>query len=262
MDYERGLEQLIEQARGTDWFGECALYEARLRDNLHEERRYGSTEQTRASRAQIIDQLNQLTYKQLNRSFVDLCRHKPIRQLPQATYYSDTLDGPHEPDVLIQNASAPQTIHDDAELASPAKVFIGYSHKDGQYLEELRTHLAYNIRAGKVVCWDDAEIPPGTVWREEIKKALQEASMAILLVSANFLASDFIINNELPHLLASAKKGEMMVISVIVRPCLFEDTDLAQFQTINSPSQPLSMMSHSKRDEVWIKVVEYIKHHH
>jgi Effector-associated domain 1/TIR domain len=147
----------------------------------------------------------------------------------------------------------------DVHYSSPVKIFVGYSRKDRSYLEELRVHLVPYVRANKVACWDDTEINPGAMWREEIKTALQVANMAVLLVSAHFLASDFIVNHELPYLLASARSGKMVILSVIVRPSLFKDTDLAQFQAINSSSQPLSGMSRSERDKVWIRVVERIK---
>jgi hypothetical protein len=260
MDYERGLEQLIRQARGTSWFEECALYEARLRENLNEERRYGTTEYTRSNRAKIVDQLNRLAYEHLKVSFVDLCINKNSEQYEEAAYQVDALQKPSSSDVLGPNVSVPQLGLKDVSHSSPVKVFVGYSHKDKSYLEELRVHLVPYVRANKVVCWDDTQISPGSVWQEEVKTTLQEANLAVLLVSAHFLASDFIVNYELPYLLASAKSGKMTILSVIVRPSLFKDTDLAQFQAINSPAQPLSGMSRSERDKVWIQVVERIKH--
>ena len=262
MDYERGLEQLTQQARGTSWFQECALYEGRLRDNLNGERRYGTTEQTRSNRAQIIEQLNLLAYEHLKVSFVDLCIGKNVDQHMDTAHQSEVPMEQNGLNVSVQNVPngpAKQLIPEGVRQPSSVKVFVGYSHKDRNCLEELRVHLAPYIRADKVACWDDKEINPGTVWREEIETALQAANMAVLLVNAHFLASDFIINHELPYLLASAQSGKMTILSVIVRPCLFNDTALAQFQAVNSPLQPLSAMIPNERDEVWIKVAEYIK---
>jgi hypothetical protein len=259
MDYERGLEHIIQQARGTSWFNDCALYEARLRSNLDEERRYGITDQTRSNKAQIIEQLNCLAYEHLKVSFVDLCMGKNVDQHVEATYQPNLLREQSVSDILVQNAPIPQLIPEDVCQSSPAKVFVGYSHKDRSYQEDLRVHLAPYIRANKVACWDDEEINPGAVWREEIKTALQAANMAVLLVSPHFLASDFVVNHELPYLLASAKSGKMAILSVILRPCLFNDTDLAQFQAVNPPLRPVSGMNRSERDKVWIKVTECIK---
>jgi hypothetical protein len=72
MDYERGLEQLKRRLRGTNWEQEFLIYELRLRENLHREQRYGSNEQIRSDRAQIVDQLNCLA-RRISINFNDLC---------------------------------------------------------------------------------------------------------------------------------------------------------------------------------------------
>jgi hypothetical protein len=259
MNYEQGLEQITLRARGTSWQVECALYEARLRDNLYWEGRYGSTEQTRSDRAQIVEQLNRLAYENLHISFVDLCIGKLDAQYSGTTIRADLSQRQDSSELPLQNEPSSRSTPEQAQPSSPVMVFISYSHKDRNYLEELRVHLAPYIRTNKVVCWDDREIKPGAVWREEINAALRASKMAVLLVSAHFLASDFIVNHELPYMLAAANSGKMTILCVILRPCLFKETDLAEFQTINPPSKPLSIMSGSERDQVWIKVAECIK---
>jgi hypothetical protein len=72
MDYEQGLEQLKQRLHSTTWEHEFLVYELRLRDNLHNERLYGSNEQIRSDRARIIDQLNCLA-KRVKTNFNDLC---------------------------------------------------------------------------------------------------------------------------------------------------------------------------------------------
>ena len=74
---------------------------------------------------------------------------------------------------------------------------MSYSHEDRPWLERLRVHLRPLERAGLVDLWDDRRIKPGTRWRDEIRNAMAEARIAVLLVSADFLASDFIASNEL-----------------------------------------------------------------
>ncbi len=143
--------------------------------------------------------------------------------------------------------------------SSRTSAFISYSHKDRKYLEELHIHLAQYVRMGVVDFWDDTNIVAGSEWHEEIKKALHHAKVAVLLISADFLASDFIATNELPPLLAAAKQEGTIILPVILRPCVFKDTELAQFQTINAPSTPLSKMTRGKREEVWTKVAEVVK---
>ena len=138
------------------------------------------------------------------------------------------------------------------------KVFISYSHKDARYLERLHKHLALFEQTGKVEAWDDTKIVPGTVWRKEIEKAIKSSKVAILLVTADFLASKFIAEDELPPLLATAQVGGATILSVILKPCGFEFTRLSQFQSVNNPSKPLSRMNSHEKEEVWAKVARIV----
>ncbi len=78
-------------------------------------------------------------------------------------------------------------------------------------------------------------------WREEIRQAIASAKVAVLLVSADFLASDFIASDELPRLLAKAESEGTVVSPVIISPYRFEETKgLSRFQAVNPPSRPLA----------------------
>src|SRR5262249_13334122 len=121
-----------------------------------------------------------------------------------------------------------------------AKVFISYSHKDRRWLERLQVHLKDLERRGLVEVWDDTKLRTGTQWRDEISKALDSARAAILLVSADFIASDFIANDELPPLLARAEENGVVILPLILSPSRFEKIgSLSQFMTVNPPSEPL-----------------------
>ena len=157
----------------------------------------------------------------------------------------------------MSNEQQPSTITNPTHQRN--SVFISYNRKDKKYLEELKTHLAYYERAGKIVYWDDSKILPGSKWMDEINKALQSAKIAIFLVSADFFASDFIFDEELPPLLEAEKRGEVKVLPVILSPCPFSDSELASFQAVNTPDTPLKQMSSTKRDAVLHNVVKNIK---
>ncbi|MDJ0902895.1 MAG: COR domain-containing protein [Xenococcus sp. MO_188.B8] len=140
------------------------------------------------------------------------------------------------------------------------KIFISYSHQDSDWLKRLQVYLKPLEKKGLVDRWDDTRIKAGMKWRDEIHKALDSAQIAILLVSSNFLASDFIDDVELPQLLKAAESEGALILSVILNPCkgIFSFSDLQQFQTVNPPSQPLSSMDKNGQDEIFNKLIERI----
>jgi len=128
--------------------------------------------------------------------------------------------------------------------------FVCYSHKDARWLTRLRIHLKPVERVGNIELWDDTKIRPGENWVDEIDTALSRSTVAILLVSADFLGSEFITSKELPALLQRAKQRSCRVISVIVGPCLFSEIhDLQQFQAVNSPGKPLSKLRRADSEQ-------------
>jgi formylglycine-generating enzyme required for sulfatase activity len=140
------------------------------------------------------------------------------------------------------------------------KVFISYSHNDAEWLKRLQIHLKPLEREGALELWSDDKIQPGSKWREEIRAALEQAKVAVLLVSANFLASEFIVKNELPPLLAAAEEEDAVILPVIVSPCRFEKTQsLSKFQAVNSPRKTLLQMSEAEREEIFVKVADAIE---
>jgi hypothetical protein len=138
-------------------------------------------------------------------------------------------------------------------------VVISYSHKDTRWLSRLVVHLRPLENAGLIDLWADTRIKAGEDWVKEIEAGLAKARVAILLVSADFLASEFITSKELPALLQKAKRRECKVVSVIVGPCLFgRIRDLQQFQAINSPERSLAGMRKVQAEEWLVKTAEII----
>jgi hypothetical protein len=134
-------------------------------------------------------------------------------------------------------------------------VFVSYAHSDAAWLERLRVHLRPVVRENNLDLWDDSRIEPGQDWREEIEGALARAHVAILLISADFLASDFIVDNELPSLMHAAAHRGLLILPLIVSPCLFsEHPGLSRYQTVNSPGRPLSGLSHTESERVLVSL--------
>jgi predicted ATPase len=140
------------------------------------------------------------------------------------------------------------------------QVFVSYSHRDSQWLERLRVHLRPLEREHTIQIWDDTKIAPGASWREEIERAVEAAKVAVLLVSADFLASDFIAGEELPPLLSAAREEGAVILPVILSPSRFMKTKgLAHLQCVNSPSAPLIDMTRGEQEAVFVKVAECIE---
>lgn len=107
--------------------------------------------------------------------------------------------------------------------------------------------------------WDDSRIRPGADWRQEIRTAVEKANVAVLLISADFLASEFIRENELPPLLKAAQKEGAVIIPLIVSPSLFmRNPELARFHAINSPSAPLVSATRGEQESAFVAIAEAI----
>lgn len=138
-------------------------------------------------------------------------------------------------------------------------VFISYNPEDRKYLEELQEHLAYYKRTLNLKVWDNTQIRPGANWQRETENALRATKVAVLIVSANYLASDSIAEGELATLMTAAKQDDVTILCVIVGYCPFKDSELAQFREVNHASNPLDSMSRAQRNKVWGEVVQLIQ---
>lgn len=127
-----------------------------------------------------------------------------------------------------------------------SSAFISYSRQDKKWLDQLHTMLTPAVRNGLKI-WSDQQIPPGALWREEINKALAEAKVAILLVSAEFLASDFIATVELPSLLEAAANDGLTVLWIPIDFNMVDQTSIVHFQAAHDPKQPLNALSEADR---------------
>ncbi len=107
--------------------------------------------------------------------------------------------------------------------------------------------------------WDDTRIPPGADRRREIAVALQRAKVAVLLVRADLLASEIVATDVLPSLLTAAKEENLKLFSVLLHPCAFYETELAQIVSVNRFLSPVSEMSKGKRAALWRTVTELIR---
>ena len=127
-------------------------------------------------------------------------------------------------------------------LDSRSVVFISCSHKDSQERDKLLEHLGVLQSAGRIYVWHaEDQIGPGAEWEQEITQAIARATVAILLITNNYLTSDFILNAEIPALLQrrSAREG-LAIVPIIAKPCAWREFPwLAEIQVRPKDSQPL-----------------------
>jgi hypothetical protein len=140
------------------------------------------------------------------------------------------------------------------------KVFISYAHKNKDWFDKLKVHLdGIPHIDDQIDIWDDHRIGKGAKWKDEIIAALNCAGVGILLVTPEFLASEFIRNEELPRLLKSAGEKGTKLLILIIDHCIFNlIPDLSKLQTMNPPDKPLSELSKSDQDKCFVNVVEEV----
>jgi len=139
----------------------------------------------------------------------------------------------------------------------PAQLFYSYSHKDENLRDQLARHLSALTREKLISGWYDREMTAGTKWKGEIDDHLKTASVILLLVSSDFLASDYCNDVELQCALERDKNGKARVIPVILRPCDWQNSAFSHLQALPKNAKPVTRWSN--RDEAWLNVVEGIR---
>lgn len=137
------------------------------------------------------------------------------------------------------------------------QIFVSYSHRDKRWLKELTDNLQPFLREQPVV-WDDTRIKVGDRWSDEIDSALGSARVAVLLVTANFLASRFIATTELPAILRRQSQEGLRIIWVPVSASAYMVTDLKNYQAASDPMRPLDTLANARRAQVWVDIAQLI----
>lgn len=117
-------------------------------------------------------------------------------------------------------------------------IFISYHRKDQPWLDQLETHLKPLLRGRALSVWNDTKVSAGAAQWEERAAAVAQARVAVVLVSPDYLASDVLMGQELPDLLAQA---EVKLLALPVRPSVVESTPLADYKPLLPYDQSLSM---------------------
>jgi len=155
-----------------------------------------------------------------------------------------------EKNIYIINIAAP-------EFRTEKSIFISYSHEDLIWLELVKKFLYVLEQQGVIEFWDDSKIPAGQEWKPEIEKALDSSKAALLLISQDFLISDFITKYELPKMLDDAKeKGKKIYWIPVTSSTVFDShKEIAKFQSlVANPSVSLQDLTEAERNQALVKV--------
>jgi CheY-like chemotaxis protein len=139
----------------------------------------------------------------------------------------------------------------------PVDLFCSYSHKDEALREELDAHLALLRRRGVLNPWHDRRIAPSDDWKESIDSHLEAADIVLLLISPDFMASDYCYDVEMTRAIARHQSGATRVVPVIARSVDLEGAPFATIQALPKDAKPVT--SWSNRDEAWTDVAKGIR---
>lgn len=138
-----------------------------------------------------------------------------------------------------------------------ATLFFSYSHKDEDLRDQLEVHLANLKRQGVIDTWHDRRILAGDEFDSQISNALERADVILLLISPDFIASDYCYDIEMNRALERHEMREARVIPVILRPCDWQGTPFGKLLASPKDGRPIS--SWPDRDEAFLDVTKAIR---
>jgi hypothetical protein len=138
----------------------------------------------------------------------------------------------------------------------PINIFCCYAHEDKPILMKLITHLSPLQRQGLIDIWYDGDISAGTKWEPEVKEHLNFAQIILLLISPDFMASDYSYNVGMQQALARYNSGEAKVIPIVLRHVYWHDHPLSRLQHLPPGTKPIISSSWFNLDEALYHVVK------
>lgn len=138
------------------------------------------------------------------------------------------------------------------------RIFISYSSKDVELMSDLLTQLrVLTISDKQIEFWQDGLLEPGIAWDAEIKDKLYNAHIVLMLISASFLTTEYVLNIEIKNTLLRQERGEVSALPIILKPCAWRETPLAQFQAL--PRKGIPITQYPDKDAAMLEVVNGVK---
>jgi serine protease AprX len=157
-------------------------------------------------------------------------------------------------DVAVTVAKDRDALQAVTPVRRPAiNLFCSYAHEDAKLRDRFESSIAHLMQERLIEVWYDGEIVPGNEWRAEIERELTSAHLIILLVSPDFMRSDFIHKVELKHAIARHQEGKVRVVPVVLRP-VTSLGDLAKLEALPHKAKPITIWKN--RDLAWVDVAK------
>ena len=158
--------------------------------------------------------------------------------------------------VGLASPESPSKTPKHAGLPSALRIYFSYSNKDEEMLMELHAHLKVLQRQGVISDESDRSIRVGEDWQGQISEYLESADIILLLVSPDYLASDYCYEIELKRAMERRAGGEARVIPVILRPTQWSAAPFAILEALPPGGRPITLWE--DRDEAWVSVAKGI----
>lgn len=137
------------------------------------------------------------------------------------------------------------------------EVFISYSRRDRGLRNELENHLSNLRQQGAIRSWYDGDISPGTEWAPQIIDHLNRAQIILLLISADFMASDFCFSIEMVQAIARHNANQARVIPIILRPTDWKGALFAKLKVLPTDGKPITKWP--THDDAFADIVQGIR---
>ncbi len=137
------------------------------------------------------------------------------------------------------------------------KAFISYSHRDSEALKRLHVHLASLKREGRIQAWYDRDILAGDDLDAEIKEQLEDCELFLLMVSPDFLASEYCVETEMSRALERHDAREARVVPIIIEPCDWTNSPLRALKAVPLDGKPVSEWTN--QNTAYLNVIQELR---
>jgi len=141
-------------------------------------------------------------------------------------------------------------------MFTPLKVFCCYAREDQEMLEHLKKHLTLLERNGQIIIWSDTDLNAGVEWDKELHQHLESADIILLLISPDFMASDYCYSTEMGRAIARHNEGSVVLIPILLRSIHWEDAPFAKLQIVPTKTKPIT--NWPDRDDAFRDITKHI----